>query len=167
MRISKTPFFKRVTPVLFICLSFIWISCGGKTGNATSTEIVDGVELIHNPQTPLYPERTISLQEDLTISSENAEGEVILFLPTRVAVDENEQIYILDHQDCSVKVFDSQGRFQITVGGKGQGPGEFQSVSEMIFFRDGRFIVLDWELRRISLFDGENRFIGSHGYQNS
>jgi hypothetical protein len=158
---------KSAAPVFFILLSFVWISCGGDTDSTPVTEIVDGVELVHNPQTPLYPERAVSLQEDLTISSESAEGEVVLFLPTRVAVDESEQIYILDHQDCTVKVFDSQGRFQETIGGKGPGPGEFQSVSEIMFFRDGCFIVLDWELRRLSIFGRGNRFVGSHGYQNS
>jgi hypothetical protein len=75
-------------------------------------------------------------------------------------------IYIYDYKDPSVKVFDSQGEFVRTVGRKGNGPGEFQSAIRIALLPDRRLMILDYELRRTSIFSPDGQFIESHQWQN-
>ena len=152
--------------VLFIVTFFFSLTCIKKPERAYSIETIEGIEFVHNSGTPLYPEKTVEFVEDLTISSENDEGEILLFLPNRCAVNEEGNIYIGDYQDSSIKVFDPQGKYLKTIGRKGNGPGEFQSIGELSFLPDGRYLVLDWEQNRISFFSADDQFLTSHKFQN-
>ncbi len=153
--------------ILFIATLFFSLSCSKKSDQAYSIETIDGIEFVHNPETPLYPEKTVEFVEDLTITSENDKGEILLYLPNRCAVNEEGNIYIGDYQDSSIKVFDPQGKYLKTIGRKGNGPGEFQSILVLSFLPDGRYLVLDSEQNRISFFSADDQFLTSHNFQNS
>jgi hypothetical protein len=153
--------------VLFIVTLFFSLTCCKKSEPAHSIETIDGIEFVHNTRTPLYPEKTLEFVEDLFISPENDKGEILLYLPNRCAVNEEGNIYIGDYQDSSIKVFDPQGKYIKTIGRKGNGPGEFQTIGELSFLPDGRFLVMDWGQRRISFFSADDQFIASHNFQNS
>jgi hypothetical protein len=62
-------------------------------------------------------------------------------------------------QDQVFKVFDEEGRLIKTIGAKGGGPGEFQSIGFSGFVPDGRLLVTDFQARRTSFFDAEGRFL--------
>jgi hypothetical protein len=64
-------------------------------------------------------------------------------------------------------VFDPQGKYLKTIGRKGNGPGEFQSIGELSFLPDGRYLILDWEQNRVSFFSANDQFLTSHKFQNS
>jgi hypothetical protein len=83
-------------------------------------------------------------------------------MPGFYAVDGKGFIYISDDKDPGIKVFDPEGRPARMIGSKGEGPGEFQHVTSIAFLPDGRLLALDSILNRISLFDPDGRFIGSH-----
>ena len=153
--------------VLFIVTLFFSLSCSKKSEPAYSIETIDGIEFVHNSGIPLYPDKTVDFVEDLTISSENDKGEILLYFPNRCAVNEEGNIYIGDYQDSSIKVFDPQGKYLKTIGRKGNGPGEFQSILVLSFLPDGRYLVLDSEQMRISCFSADDQFISSHNFQNS
>jgi hypothetical protein len=153
-----------------LCLVFLllFFSCGRETGQQkASVEIRDGIEYVHNGAEPLHSDADVRFEEDLSISSEDEEGRIILYLPYSYAVDEAGSIYIYDSQDPAIKVFNPDGRFIGMIGRKGQGPGEFQSVSRIACTPDKRLLTLDWDMNRISLFTDEGSFIGSHSFQNS
>jgi len=152
---------------LFIVTLFFSLTCSKKSEPAYSIETIDGVEFVHNSETPLYPEKSVEFVEDLTISSENDKGEILLYLPILCAVNEEGNIYIGDYQDSSIKVFDPQGKYLKSIGRKGNGPGEFQAVLDLSFLPDGRYLVLDSEQMRISFFSADDQFISSHNFQNS
>ncbi len=47
----------------------------------------------------------------------------------QVEVDKDGNIYVIDTRSYRVQVFDSHGKYRITLGREGQGPGEFQIPS--------------------------------------
>jgi len=143
---------------LFIFI-FSAISCSEKPGYPVRTEIIDGIKYIHNTEIPLHPNKTVFFEEDLSIGGEEYK---MLFRPQRFIVDQKENIYITDYQDKSIKVFDPRGEYILTIGRKGEGPGEFSSIGYLAFLPDGRLMVMDLEARRISLFDSDGKYIESH-----
>jgi len=83
-------------------------------------------------------------EEELAINEEDANGNIILYKPSRITIDSEGNICIFDSQDISIKVFSPDGTFVKSIGRQGEGPGEFQSIGPMKFFPDGRLLVLDW-----------------------
>jgi hypothetical protein len=51
--------------------------------------------------------------------------------PFSVVTDENGHIYIADESDQSIKIFDREGKYLNSIGGRGRGPGEFQNITMM------------------------------------
>jgi hypothetical protein len=154
-------------------ICFLWVvvfcflfACSQKSQNAARVEIIDGIEHIHNAETPLFPGRTVAFEEELVIKSEDEEGNILLFRPGWYVVDSEGYVYICDLQDLRIKVFDPEGHLSWSIGQKGDGPGEFQNIGEIALVPDDRLLVLDWEAHRISLFDTNGHFINSHKFRN-
>jgi hypothetical protein len=60
-----------------------------------------------------------------------------------VAFDSAGQLYVLDRHALRLVVIDVRGRFVRTIGGRGQGPGEFTAISAFAAFPDGSLVVRD------------------------
>ncbi len=154
---------KRIFSVMFIPF-VIFCLVGNKRqkqeSNAT-VEVIDGIECIHNTEIPLYPDKTVTFVEELSIGGENQEGDIILFQPLWYVVDDNKNIYISEWQDQVIKVFDSDGKYIKTIGAKGSGPGEFQRMSSLTFTNDGKLVATDDRTMRTSFFDSSGKFINS------
>lgn len=130
-------------------------------------EVIDGVEYVHNPAEPLEPGRKITFTEELTIGGDGVSEEETVFSPSDIAVDKSGRIYVGDYREAVIKVFDREGHYIRTIGQKGGGPGEFQSINGMKILPDGRLVVLDLRQRRTSLLDAEGTFVTSHPWRNS
>jgi hypothetical protein len=163
---SKERGMKKILILLLLASTFIWPACSKKPESEASVEMVDGVEFVHNSETPLYPEKSVTFKEDLSIEFQDEEGNIIIYRPGRYTVDDEEDIFVSDYQDNVIKVFDAQGQVKRTLGREGNGPGEFQNIGRLYLLPEDRLIVLDWEINRISLLDTEGNFISSHNYQN-
>lgn len=140
---------------LILTISLIF-ACRKKSESIASVEVIDGIEFVHNTSMPLHPNKTVAFEEDLSIGGEEYN---MLFQPRSFIVDKNENIYITDYQDQSIKVFDPKGEYIHTIGRKGEGPGEFSFIGYLTFLPDGRLMVMDLEARRISLFDSDGKYI--------
>jgi hypothetical protein len=68
-------------------------------------------------------------------------------------------LYVVDAQDCMVKIFSKDGLFLRAVGRKGRGPGELFFPSGVSVL-GGRIFVADKSNTRIQVFDGEGRPLG-------
>ena len=75
-----------------------------------------------------------------------------------VAFDGAGQLYILDVQDSRITVVGPDGEFRRTLGGPGEGPGEFVGPLALAVFRDGRVVVGDSELFVYHLFAANGEF---------
>lgn len=150
---------RRTLFVFSISILLISFACSKKPESEARVEIIDGVEHVHNTGTPLHPDKSVTFEEELSIGGEEYD---MLFRPQRFIVDQNENIYITDYQDQSIKVFDPKGEYIRTIGKKGEGPGEFTFVGHLTVLPDGRLLVMDSEARRISLFDSDGKYMESH-----
>ena len=157
---------KKILLFVFIAAMLLCFFCSQQKKQGASVEVIDGIEYVHNPGNPLYPNRTVYFEEELSIQNEDEQGNVLLFRPGWYLVDQNGFIYICDLMDLEVKVFDPDGHLFRTIGQKGDGPGEFRSIGRIALLPDDRLLVLDWEAHRISLFDTEGEFINSHKFKN-
>ena len=154
---------KRFFIITLILLVVSW-SAGNRMQKSDSNaivEVIDGVEYIHNTETPIYPEKTVTFVEDLSIGGEGEDGNNILFMPLRFDIDDNGNICISEQQDQVIKVFSSDGKYVKTIGAKGSGPGEFQTMTSLAFTKDGKLVVTDRTTKRTSLFDSSGKFLRS------
>ena len=133
----------RLISVMVIFFVINWPACNKSQepkSNAT-VEQVDGIEYIHNTKTPLYPNKTVTFIEGLSLGGEDQDGDIILFKPLWFVVDDNNNIYISEQQDQVIKVFGSDGKYIKTIGAKGSGPGEFQEMTSLAFTKNGKLVV--------------------------
>ncbi len=118
-----------VFAICFFIVFLFTIACQNRTtewkGNITDE---NGVMVVHNPKEPMYGEDVLVLEEDLSIGeTQTDEGDYLFSQIRSIAVDEAENIYILDSKEKQVLVFDKEGTHLRTFGRAGQGPGEFSS----------------------------------------
>ena len=76
----------------------------------------------------------------------------------RIAFDGAGQLYILDSQDHRIFVVGGEGELRRTLGGPGEGPGEFLSPQGLAVMRDGRIAVADMGHQAYHLFNADGSF---------
>lgn len=84
-------------------------------------------------------------------------------MPGPVGFDGSGNLFMLDVLAAEVVVIGTGGQLVRTIGGPGEGPGEFRSAGNMVVWRDGRIAVTDMGHSAYQLFDpaGElERFVG-------
>ena len=77
---------------------------------------------------------------------------------TGLDVDPDGNIYVVDRQAQNVRVFDPAGAYLRTIGGPGEGPGEFGGNAAAVFVLDGRVVVPDPSNARVSSFSLDGTF---------
>lgn len=146
---------KRTYLLMSVFLVIFWTAFNKdqKSASKARVETINGVECIHNTGTPLHTDKTVTFAEDLSISGEDKDGNIVLSEPRLSFVDDNENIYIIERRDQVIKVFRSDGKQIKTIGAKGSGPGEFQTMIYLAVTKDGKLVALDQNSRRTSFFD--------------
>jgi sugar lactone lactonase YvrE len=83
--------------------------------------------------------------------------------PSDVAVAPNGDIFVADghggNSNARIVKFSKDGRFLMTWGKKGSGPGEFDAPHGLAFDSRGRLFVADRGNNRIQIFDQQGKFI--------
>ena len=88
--------------------------------------------------------------------------------PQQLAVDSENNIYVTDHGNARIQIFDDQGNYISSWGSYGDGPGEFSQPSGIAVGHDYIFVV-DNKLNTVQKFDSLGNFImqwGSFGNGN-
>lgn len=122
----------------------------------------NGVIVVYNPKKPDPPPgipTELILEEDLTIGVKEGEEEYMFLEATRLDVDDEENIYVLDRKASQVRVYDKNGQFCRTIGKKGQGPGEFQRPRDIYITSQKEILVNDSSTRRLYFFTLEGKFL--------
>lgn len=111
---------------------------------------------------PLWEnKKEINIQELLSIGTDDlAKPNTIFGGINDIAVDKDNNIYILDFVNYKVAKFDLKGQFIRNYGlGRGQGPGEFQFPTSVCVDFSGNVYICDSTQRKISVFDPSNKLI--------
>jgi len=94
------------------------------------------------------------------IGNNNDDSEPKFYLPTKVILGPEGNLYVLDVGNTNIKVVTTKGDYVRTIGGPGQGPGEFKEPVD-IWIEDNNLWVLDHSQMKISLFNLRGSYIFS------
>ncbi len=103
-----------------------------------------------------------SVTEDLRLGEIDGPPERTFAEVTHVGVDGADRLYVLERQSHEIRVFEPQGDYVRTIGGTGEGPGEFRVAYGMRFDPQGRLWVADSRLRRFTVFDTAGNVLSTH-----
>ena len=146
--------------ILFLSLFIVFVSCGRQDVEWKGTiEVVDGVTIVRNPKEPMYGQEVFDLEEELTIGEVEGQEEYMFSYPNSIAVDDEENIYVLDVKEGHIKVFDKKGVYQRTIGRRGQGPGELQGPLGIQITAENELFVNNLLSSRILYFSQQGDFL--------
>ncbi len=103
--------------------------------------MTDGVLHVVNGAEPANGRQTLQLEELWRVGGEDDE-ETVFGIITKVLIDDDNNIYLLDAQLSEISVFSPEGELINTLGREGDGPGEFRGPTDMCFLPDGTIGVL-------------------------
>lgn len=148
-----------ISAVLVLCFL---VSAGHPSSQKTRTEQQNGVTIISNPKTPC-PENGIPIRivftEELSIGTKEGDENYMFGNDVIFNTDDKGNFYVTDWDRRRILKFDSEGNYLLTIGKKGQGPGDFQNISKVRFDPDGNLYVVDIVSRKISFFDPKGNFL--------
>jgi hypothetical protein len=142
--------------VFVLMLSF---SCGKTQKWEAEIRKENGVIIVENPAVPKYKKSVFDLKKELSIGENEGPEEHLLADPRGMAVDDKGRIYVLDFKLAQIKVFDRDGTFLKTIGGKGQGPGEMSSPISIHLTGGKNLLVSDPIKRELNYFSLDGAFI--------
>ena len=87
--------------------------------------------------------------------------------PLGVAVNDTDEIVVVDNVNHRVQVFDSNGTFLRSFGRKGENPGEFINPNGVATGENRKIFVAEWGNHRVQVLSWEGRHLGSFGGKGS
>lgn len=87
------------------------------------------------------------------------DGEIPIYGGATFKVDPYRQhVYVADYGDLKIKEFDADGKpLRVYGEGKGQGPGQFASITDFTFTPDGKLWTADTAAGRINVFGPDGK----------
>jgi hypothetical protein len=137
-------------------------SDSGPAGGATVSDSA-GVRIVKTLQRPWEEGKgwVLSSEPALEIGVREGDESFQFFGVSGGARLSDGRIVILNNGTRSIRLFDSIGRFLKEVGGTGEGPGEFQTLSSIDVLPGDTLFIWDRRRRVYSLFSPLGGFLGS------
>jgi hypothetical protein len=139
---------KRYIPIVMLAGSLLLISCSSEPGEEPAAEEAGTIEAI----------------TDLVIGLEDQPLEYQLGQPIAVRTDDEGHIYIADRASMEIKVFDRDGNYLHSLGGRGRGPGEFHDMEFMEWTPEGHLVLMDRGNLRYIVISTDGEEIASYPY---
>ncbi len=139
--------------IYFICFLLVFSAAL----YAQKIETVDGVRVVHNEKEEKWGKKVpITLEFIRNIGELETEDENVAFhIPSDIAMDDQGNIYILDAGNHRIQKFRTDGKYVITIGRRGQGPGEFYLPLSLDLDSNGYLYVSDPQNQRIQILTPE------------
>ncbi len=164
----STPGRRRIRPTVSTALCISWltsIACAGPTHSGPAFAVRDssGVSIVENTGL-VDPESNgwrLAPSPSVVVGSLDGPEEDQLIEVGGAALLSDGRIAVGDAGARNVRVFGSDGRHRTTLGGEGEGPGEFQAVHLAGVLPGDTLVVVDRRLLRISFLHPEGGFLRS------
>lgn len=144
---------------LFFPFLFLVISCGSDSKQIDLPEDIAAMENVS-----IYDGDAEPLQ-DITFERTARFGEtenVLIGGISGTEVGDDGTFYLADGSEGKIHLYEPTGQYKRSIGGKGEGPGEFLTVSQPTIM-NGKLYVLDIQQQRVSVFNEEDgRFLQAH-----
>lgn len=148
---------KKNTWILCLLLLWIFAACGQKADELkVQVEVIDGVRHVKNPDTP--SKGTVLLELEKKLEIDPYEHEEVGFSYFDAVKDSDGEVILFSVNDAEAERFTKDGGYIGSLFRKGQGPGEFSSMSLVyVRFMDGQIWVTG--RRKLAKFDKAGRLI--------
>jgi len=129
---------------------------------SSSLESPQEAEIVKNPQNPIPKpgqRKKLGFEEKFTIGVSEGDENYMFGQSLYVNMDDEGCFFVTDWDRKHIRKFSPEGKYLLTIGRPGQGPGEFQNVWGPKFDTSGNLYVMDIANKRISLFSKSGDFI--------
>jgi hypothetical protein len=152
--------------LLLSILPFFFLLISNLKGINDEFKIVkeDGIPVALNPAHPIplkSSPKDITFTEDLTIGDIEGDPHYVFSEFISFTVDGQGNMYVLDRRGKTVRKFDKKGKYLLSFGREGQGPGEFTFPEEIRLLSNGQLMVFEGETQKFSCFTQEGKFVNS------
>lgn len=118
-----------------------------------------GIRVVHHRVIPInLPVWAVSEQPEVVIGSMEGDRPDVFGSIQSLAVRSDGVIVVADGKSYELRAFDSSGNHLWSAGRRGQGPGEFSSISSLHALQGDSVVVLDVG-RRANIFDPDGQFV--------
>jgi sugar lactone lactonase YvrE len=136
---------KKLALILVVVVCFgaglVLAAQAGKSAWKGTVSTENGVKVVKNPSEPLYGEFVFDLKEELRLGGDPAREASYFPDGASLTVDIVGNLFVIDYANHRVQMFDKNGAFVRTIGRRGQGPGEYMSLSDVNFDAEGNVWV--------------------------
>ena len=148
-----------------VVILMVWmIGCGSAEPESRS-EVWDsaGIQISFSDLSTGDPAPSCEIGDlpSLRIGASHSQGGDLLFKVEDVLGYPDGSVAVLNRGTQEVRVFAEDGEFRFSVGGDGEGPGEFRDPIQFGLLYPDSLIVWDWGLLRLSVFDSNGSFVRS------
>lgn len=116
----------------------------------------NNVKIVNNLREPAYGDFKFKLRE-ITSIGDDKDQNYMFYRISDVNVDREQNIYVLESGNKRIQKFDKKGSYLLTIGRGGQGPGEFEDPSRILFDELGNIYALDGS--SIEEFDNLGKYL--------
>jgi hypothetical protein len=145
-----------------VAIAWATVACAGETRWAGTIVDSAGVTIVSNTESGLWaPGEEWTVEEELRIGVAEGSAEYQFGRVVSIAADSQGRIYVLDLLAQHVQVYSPEGLYERTLGGRGQGPGEFGSVLYILNGPGDTLLALDIRNQRVNRFAPDGTVLAS------
>jgi hypothetical protein len=137
-------------------LCLVLVGCRGESRDPVTVTDSAGIHITLSEAIPRVF-AVVDPEPDLSLGGSEAEGPTQFLQIQNIHVDSEDRLWVADGQSGEIRLFLPDGSHWRTVGGRGEGPGEFQRLRLLGSFHGDSIAVWDNALARLTILDGEGR----------
>ncbi|WP_340105507.1 BF3164 family lipoprotein [Rhodohalobacter sp. 8-1] len=145
--------------LLIVLLAAMFTSCSSGTMEIDIPEDVAELENVAVYSGDAAPLHDITFKRQARFGDS---GDIYIGSMAGVAVTDDGTLFLADRTEAVIHIYSASGEYQSSIGGKGEGPGEFLSISSVRLY-NGKLFALDTQQQRVSVFDAAGQsYLRSH-----
>ena len=147
--------------IMILTLILGGFSCSDKESDYPAIiDVLDGVKVVSNPDYPRDGHIEYDFEEELSIGGDVDDEDYIFHRPQDLKVAGDGTIFVMDWGNSTLKLYNQEGQYIRTIGGRGQGPNEFGQLIYFSLGTDGNAYVMDSVGHRVAILDTNGEYLG-------